>query len=230
MNPGFIRLAQGEEYQDFNAPPENTRFKRWMLSYQTPHVALGIIGFVQADTTLTINRHRFDLEPGMYFAASGRLDLGGGCGIILECETYRPQFTIGGPIEPIGRLKYIDGCTDSLLLPPVKFGDPCFNALYFPPNINQTSHTHPSLRAGLVVSGRGECVTPAKTIPLEPDTAFVIETNWVHCFRTFADQGMVVVAYHPDSEFGPKDEDHPMINRTIVDGVPANQIEAIQTK
>jgi len=229
MNPGFLRLNHGEEYQD-RCPPQNTRFKRWQLSYQNKESARGVIGFVQAETYLTIRDRRYALEPGMYFAVSGQMSVGGGCGIILECEAYRPQFSIGGPIEAIGRLKYIDGCTDSLLLSPMKLGDPCFNALYFPPSINQTSHTHPSLRAGLVVSGRGECVTPAQTIPLEPDTAFVIETNGVHCFRTFSDQGMVVVAYHPESDFGPTDQAHPMILRTIVDGVPASEIPSIQTK
>ena len=34
---------------------------------------------------------------------------------------------------------------------------------------------------------------------------------------------MCVIAYHPDSDFGPTDDDHPMVNRTIVDGVPVNQ-------
>ena len=35
---------------------------------------------------------------------------------------------------------------------------------------------------------------------------------------------------HPDSNFGPKDEDHPMILRTIVDGKPASEIGEIRTK
>lgn len=41
---------------------------------------------------------------------------------------------------------------------------------------------------------------------------------------------MDVIAYHPDSDFGPQDEDHPMVNRTIVDGVSASKLEAIRTK
>jgi hypothetical protein len=40
---------------------------------------------------------------------------------------------------------------------------------------------------------------------------------------------MVVVAYHPDSDYGPTHEAHPMINRTVVRGVPASQIESIHT-
>ena len=29
---------------------------------------------------------------------------------------------------------------------------------------------------------------------------------------------MDVVAYHPDSDFGPTHEEHPMVNRTRIDG------------
>ena len=38
---------------------------------------------------------------------------------------------------------------------------------------------------------------------------------------------MIVVAFHPDSDFGPTHEVHPMINRTIVEGVPASQLNSI---
>ena len=31
-----------------------------------------------------------------------------------------------------------------------------------------------------------------------------------------ADEALLVIAYHPDSDFGPTHERHPMINRTIV--------------
>jgi hypothetical protein len=41
---------------------------------------------------------------------------------------------------------------------------------------------------------------------------------------------MLVVAYHPESDYGPTHEAHPMINRTMVGGVPASQIELIRTR
>ena len=41
---------------------------------------------------------------------------------------------------------------------------------------------------------------------------------------------MNVVAFHPDSDFGATDINHPMINRTIVDGISANSIDSIRTK
>lgn len=163
--------------------------------------------------------------------------------LIVERIGFDGVFGIGGPIEPTGRLKYIDGCTDSLLIPPVKYGDACFNHLHFPANVNQTMHTHPSIRVGLVTRGDGECVTPFGNIPLFPGQIFIIhpETGKVavgvdgelhlhgsHCFRTF-DGTMDVIAFHPDSDFGPKDEEHPMINRTIVNGISAKNLKDIQT-
>ena len=135
----------------------------------------------------------------------------------------------GGPVEDRGRLRYIDGCTDSLLIPPVKRGNPCLNALFFPPNINQTPHTHPSFRAGLVIAGEGECVLEDKVVPLLPGQAFLIREDGLHSFRTSPEQSLTVIAFHPDSDFGPQDEDHPMINRTIVNGISAAQIEEIRT-
>jgi len=38
-----------------------------------------------------------------------------------------------------------------------------------------------------------------------------------------------VIAFHPDSDFVPQDEDHSMINRTMVDGVSANKLHKIRT-
>ena len=40
-----------------------------------------------------------------------------------------------GKVEPTGRLAYIDGCTDTLLISPPRKGDACLNHLHFPKNI-----------------------------------------------------------------------------------------------
>lgn len=149
--------------------------------------------------------------------------------LIIERIGYGALFSLGGPIEATGRLKYIDGCTDSLLIAPVKIGDPCFNHLHFPPAILQTMHTHPSMRVGVVAKGNGDCVTPYGKIPLFPGQIFIIHEDGEHCFQTFSST-MDVIAYHPDSDFGPKDEDHPMVNRTIVNGISAKNIDEIRTR
>lgn len=188
----------------------------------------------------------FPVKAGMY-ACVGRSFLSGSIdakALIIERIGYNGMFSIGGPLEAEGRLKYIDGCTDSLLVPPVKKGDACLNHLHFPDFINQTMHTHPSIRIGMVASGRGECVTPFGNVPLTRGMVFVIHEDTgkfatgfdgeqyligSHCFRTF-DEGMDVVAFHPDSDTGPTDEVHPMISRTIVDGVSASTLDDIRTK
>jgi hypothetical protein len=180
-------------------------------------------GYVQAgEARLVAGAGTFTLRAGMYFSlpGAGRL-VGAGQGIVITREGYRGLFSLGGPIEAVGRLRYIDGCTDSLLLPPVMLGDPCLNALYFPPGVKQTRHTHPSARVGIVAGGAGECLTPEGGFPLRAGRAFIIPAGSLHSFNT-AGEPMVVIAYHPDSDFGPTHETHPMVNRTMVNGISAS--------
>ncbi|MBL4846693.1 MAG: AraC family ligand binding domain-containing protein [Planctomycetes bacterium] len=105
-----------------------------------------------------------------------------------------------------------------MLVPPARLGAPCFNALYFPAETRQTQHTHPSLRAGIVVSGEGVCKTPNGDHALVPGRIFFLPPETWHAFHTGDDGGqrsaLTVIAFHPDSDFGPTDDDHPMLNRT----------------
>jgi quercetin dioxygenase-like cupin family protein len=188
-------------------------------------------GFVhEGEATLEAGGGSYTLRDGMYFAAPSSCSVGGrGRGVVFTRPGYHGIFTLGGPVEPRGRLRYIDGCTDSLLVPPQTLGDPCLNALYFPARVSQTEHTHPSARIGLVVRGTGRCRTPAATYALSPGLAFVIRAGGRHSFAT-EDEELIVVAYHPDSDFGPTHEAHPMINRTMIEGVPASRLGLIHTR
>ncbi len=198
----------------------NDAFPTTLSAWNQGHLALGPgathFGYVQEGQCEVLSAvGRFTLGAGMVFALPGEGTVAGrGTGIVVARYGYRGFFQIGGPVEDSGRLKYIDGCTDSLLIAPIMLGDPCLNLLYFPPGIRQTPHTHPSMRVGIVASGSGVCVTPAGTIPLAPGKAFVIHAGGVHSFTTDREP-MRVIAYHPDSDFGPTHEDHPMINRAI---------------
>ena len=125
----------------------------------------------------------------------------------------------------MGRLRYIDGCSDTLLACPPLLGDPCLNHLHFPKGTLQTQHTHPSVRLGVVARGEGACETPDGTTPLVSGLIFAIPAGGEHGFLT-ADSSMDVVAYHPDSDWGPTDEDHPMLNRTWVDGAKIDNTTA----
>jgi hypothetical protein len=173
-------------------------------------------GFVHAGAAeIGTPSGRFRLTAGMYFAVPGWLWLRGGTGLIITAERHRGFFHVGGPVEDAGRLRYIDGCTDSLLISPPLLGDPCLNLLHIPPGTRQTAHTHPSIRVGLIVRGSGQCVTPGGRFTLRPGLGFVIAAEALHSFHTDREP-LLVIAYHPDSDFGPTHECHPMVNRTIV--------------
>lgn len=126
------------------------------------------------------------------------------------------QNVLGVGIEDRGRIQYIDTCTDSILIYPPRKGDPCLNSLHFPRGVDQTFHTHPTVRFGVVVEGKGLACFQNETYELSPGDVFMIEPHEVHRFSTRDSLGMVVVAYHPDSDFGPTDENHPMKNRTYI--------------
>jgi quercetin dioxygenase-like cupin family protein len=188
-------------------------------------------GFVQAGTALVPSGGGdIRIGPGMYFALPGPGHVeGDGEGVVFSRIGYRGLFQIGGPVEETGRLRYIDGCTDSLLVGPVLKGDACLNLLHFPPGVDQTAHTHPSLRLGIVHAGQGLCRTPAADFPLREGDVFLIPADCQHAFAT-ADQAMSVIAYHPDSDFGATHDFHPMLNRTLVDGVSARLRPDLQTR
>jgi hypothetical protein len=162
---------------------------------------------------------RYPLYAGTTFCVPGAGSIeGAGRVQVLTRIGYRGAFVLGGRVEPWGRLRYIDGCTDTVLVPPVKLGDPCLNALYFPAGTRQTQHTHPSLRAGVVVGGRGVCETPSGDHALSPGKIFFLPPETWHAFHTGDEAtdgaALTVLAFHPDSDFGPTDDDHPMLNRT----------------
>lgn len=201
---------------NLSSDPFPTQLTAWGLGSTSLPAGGTHFGFVDAGPSfLLCASGTFTLLSGMYFAVPHPLRIEGGRGLLMTCLDQQAFFHLGGPIEPTGRLRYIDGCSDSLLIPPVRRGDACLNLLHLPPGTKQTPHTHPSLRVGLIVRGHGHCLTDDGRHPLAPGQAFVLRANGTHCFHT-NDSDLLVVAYHPDSDFGPTDEDHPMINRTFV--------------
>ncbi len=201
----------------------------WEGSFSLAQQEEGFFGYVQSGTSrIKIGDIEAKLSQGCYFCGSLQ-ELKGGSGFFLGVPQFSAMNLLGGPIEREGRLKYIDGCTDTLLIAPVKRGDPCLNALYFPSHTEQTIHTHPSVRIGMVTQGQGLCVNEKESVPLLMGDIFIIHPEEKHAFQTGKEE-MTVIAFHPDSDFGPEDNYHPMINRTEVDGVSARFIEKIQTK
>ncbi len=187
-------------------------------------------GFVQNEHANLSGPHKhFSLATGMYFTQpDAGLVYGTGHGLVVSQFGYRGFFHVGGPVESRGRLRYIDGCSDSLLISPIVQGEACLNFLHFPPHTAQTPHTHPSFRVGLIHRGRGVCRTTEATTPLFAGMAFVIPADGLHSFHT-DESSLDVIAFHPDSDFGPTHDDHPMINRTIISGATASRSSAISS-
>jgi len=160
------------------------------------------------------------LQSGQWFALPDGVDLQLGPQarlLVVQSVGFRGLAALGGPIESIGRLRYIDRCSDTLLMSPPLLGDPCLNHLHFPSGVEQTEHTHPSGRFGAIASGVGYCDTRAGRITLDEGAIFHIPAGTHHRFVTEG-HFMNVIAFHPDSDWGPTDENHPMINRTWVYG------------
>lgn len=212
----FVDLDHGE-LADLSQGPHPTTVSAWSSSGMDLRSGGTHFGFVYRGPAPV--RHAsgdFTLSDGMYFAVPDGCRIeGGGRGIVITRLGYRGLFHVGGPIEERGRLRYIDGCSDSLLIPPVLRGDACLNLLHVPPHTDQTAHTHPSIRIGLVVKGEGYCETTQGAAPLLPGKVFILPAGELHSFHTLG-SGLTIIAYHPDSDFGPTHEEHPMLNRTII--------------
>jgi len=207
--------------------------KAWCNNTQSLSAATHFGYVYQGHPTIYRNSgaESYRLHPGMYFCLpeAGRLDGLNSSGIIITCSGYRGMFNIGGAIESQGRFAYIDGGTNSLLIPPIGLGDPCLNAMYLPPDVDQTWHTHPSDRLGIVVKGSGTVKTNQKCDDLIPGSVFAIQADCLHKFCTYSKE-LVLVVFHPDSDAGFTDQDNLMLRRTVVDGVSAVNLPQIHTK
>ena len=139
---------------------------------------------------------------------------------MIERIGFKGQNQVGGPLEETGRLVYIDGCSDSLIIYPPRLGDPSLNYLFFPEKIEQTFHIHPSYRLGVVIDGEGqsdyfENSTEEKHLQLKKGVVFYLPKMEKHRFKTF-DKTLKIIAFHPDGDWGPTDHNHTMLNRTYI--------------
>jgi hypothetical protein len=172
-------------------------------------------GLVTETTRVVLGPDVFLLRAGCYFVAPEPVQIEAGRGLAVLAPGYRGLRQLGGPIEPSGRLRYIDGCTDTLLVCPPRLGEACLNHLHIPAGTNQTANTHPTMRAGVIARGSGLCRTADREYELRGGLGWYIPAGLSHSFIT-RDAALDVLAWHPDSDFGPTDQDHPMRNRTIL--------------
>ena len=172
----------------------------------------------------------FDGTAGTFFCIPGPFEIGAtGIVVVIRRACYKGLLS-AGRLERTGRLAYLNGCSSTVLIPPPKLGDPVLNHLHIPHGVEQIEHTHPSIRLGVVVGGAG--IARGRDLelndwqkPLFEGCVFLLNTGELHAFSTMADQrGMDLVTYHPDSEWGPSDDDHPMLASTMLEKrLPQNQ-------
>jgi hypothetical protein len=183
---------------------------------------------------------------GNWFSVGGntnndsRVSVQGGQVLLIEwgeCGLRQKPFACGEPTQD-GILGYIDGAENSLLYGPLKMGEACINCLHIVGKIDQTAHTHPSPRIGVVLNGgidvkiwdsQGDGTKVIEEHHLNSGDVWAMDKDVIHSFHSNKNIQARILAFHPDSDFGPTDEVAPMINRTMVNGQSASLITEIHT-
>lgn len=180
-----------------------------------------IYGYSFGDSLLEVDNKIFHLEKNQYFGLGVKNSafVKASSKLFIVCRLGFITPNVLGWVEEKGRLTYIDGCSDTILVYPSRLGDPSLNLLYFPTGIDQSFHTHPSIRVGCVIDGFGisEMGDKNKEISsnLNYGDLFYLDQQQRHRFKT-VESSMTVIAFHPDGDWGPTDHNHAMINRTYL--------------
>lgn len=132
-------------------------------------------------------------------------------GLRLLESRYYVQDKLG-----MGNLNYIDGGTNTTAVNPGRLGDPVINYVHFPAGMQQTLHTHPSHRVGMVLKGRGLVELDDSEFPLDTGDVFFMRRNVLHNFMCPYNEDVVLFVFAPDSGTGPTDEVNPLKIRTYV--------------
>lgn len=228
LQPGQIATVEGEALIEGGTNREAT-VSHISHSWRETREGSGAFGVMFRPGKLVWGHTTWSLQPMQYFAVPTPIALYSNAALLIILRDYRPLISFGGPTEQQGRLRYIDGCTDTLLIGPPVVGDPCLNLLHFPPHVEQTMHVHPSLRCGMTLAGHGVAEHPEGTEELRPGDVWFLPTGGKHRFCT-KNSELLVTAWHPDSDTGPAHDDHPMLNRTMVNGVSAKDLPTIRTR
>jgi len=142
----------------------------------------------------------------------------------IESETlaviiygYKP-FDRVSEINDWTTLPYVNGCSTTQLLPPIRKGDPTFQLLRIPPfSSEQAHHIHSTARIVYVYKGRGKSVIGMEgkmtELELEEGQVLILDKMVPHHFVT-EDEPLVVIPLHIFSSTGKDEYDHPMFNGT----------------
>lgn len=157
------------------------------------------------NAALAVNNH-FTVKCG-----SGTAVIVEYMGLRLLESRYYVQDKLG-----MGNLSYMDGGTNTTAINPGRLGDPVINYVHFPAGMQQTLHTHPSHRVGMVLRGRGRVELDHDNFELAAGEVFFMQRNVLHNFTCPYNEDVVLYVFAPDSGTGPTDEVNPLKIRTYV--------------
>lgn len=177
-----------------------------------------LFGYVLAGQ---MNYDKLNINAGLFFSlpsmSDKKITVVNGAAFIVCRFGYLGASSVGWGVNGPGRLSYIDGCSASILVYPPRLGEPSLHHLHFPKETSQSWHLHPSIRMGVVIRGSGTACLKGKKIPLVAGSTFALDPMETHRFETGVEP-MDLIAFHPDGDWGPEDENHPMLNRTFLRG------------
>ena len=159
-----------------------------------------------------------DVNAAMVINNHFTVRCGNGTATVIEysgLHLLESRFYVQNKLD-MGNLSYMDGGTNTTAVNPGRLGDPVINYVHFPAGMQQTLHTHPSHRVGMILKGRGLVELDNSEFPLEPGDVFFMQRNVLHNFMCPYNEDVVLFVFAPDSGTGPTDEVNPLKIRTYV--------------
>ena len=177
----------------------------WYIMLQNSSYYGDNIKFENVNAAFVVNNH-FTIKCGTGTAAVIQYP-----GLHLLESRYYVQNMLD-----MGNLSYMDGGTNTTAVNPGRLGDPVINYVHFPAGMQQTLHTHPSHRVGMILKGRGSVELDNSVFPLKQGDVFFMQRNVLHNFTCPYNEDVVLFVFAPDSGTGPTDEVNPLKIRTYV--------------
>lgn len=165
-----------------------------------------------------------DVDAALCINNHFTIKCGSGTAVIIEYMGLRlleSRYYVQDKLDQ-GNLSYMDGGTNTTAVNPGRLGDPVINYVHFPAGMEQTLHTHPSHRVGIILKGHGFVETGIYTnglqelVDLEQGDVFFMQRNVLHNFMCPYGEDVVLFVFAPDSGTGPTDEINPLKIRTYV--------------
>lgn len=203
------------------------RFYDGEASFLTNGHRSGVLGYVDQETQIRVGNVRLFLTGGMYFRAPS-VEVVHGAGILMQKTGFDAQTLIGGPDDGRGRLRWINGVRYSLLVPPMKSGDPCLELISFPRNHFGSLITFAFPFIAVVRDGEGEIQTEDRNYRVEWGNQISIPPNYPHRYVTTPRAPLQLVVFQTVTGESFDDGRNPLVEATIYKGQSAQDVDEIR--